>query len=555
MKHRVFGIDLGTTYSCIAALNDIGEPFVLKNSEGESITPSVVYFDGPLQVSVGNTAKENSSLYPDQVVELFKRSIGHPGFTYYVRGKNWLPEELSAFVLKKLVEDGEQELRELGYLSSRETIRDVVITCPAYFGIAERTATENAGKIAGLNVLSIINEPTVAAICYGVSQEEESGRTVMVYDLGGGTFDVTVIRVEQEELRVVCTGGDDQLGGRDWDERILLFLAEQYREESGEEESLLEDSYTVQELSVTAERAKKLLSSKEKAPVTFAYKGERFRFELSRQKFNEITEDLLERTISYTREVLKEAAMKGVSSVDSILLVGGSTRMPQIRERLEQEFAVPVRMFEPDYAVAKGAAIYAGRRSQYEEKLVSIAKNQRKTVSRLKKQIESGQLSLPEAAKKANVDLRLKGTAGKEKIINVTSRSFGGTLYYQGERKICITIPKNTELPATEKLTTHPRHPENPVVEWDIMETLATEKYVDPALGRVIGHIIMKLPRNATKETKITETYCMDEAGLLHVHAVIDGGEELDVEFQTTATMNEKDMNASMRRIAAVQMI
>lgn len=551
--NKVFGIDLGTTYSCIAALDKDGKPFVLKNSEGDMTTPSVVYFEDSDQVLVGSMAKENAVLYPERVVELIKRSIGRPGFAVTVCGQTWTPEEISAFILKKLVEDGENELRVRGYLDSSERIRDVVITCPAYFGIAERAATESAGRIAGLNVLSIINEPTAAAICYGVNETDSNGKNVMVYDLGGGTFDVTVIHIEEKELRVICTGGDDQLGGRDWDERILLYLAEKYREETGEEESLLEDSFTVQELSLTVEQAKKLLSRKERAPVTFAYEGERYHVELTGSVFEKITEDLLERTISYTRDVLQEAEKKGVYELDEILLVGGSTRMPQVVKRLKQEFSVPIRIFEPEEAVAKGAAIYAGRISLYEQRLTAIAQRQHKTVDKLKKQLECGKISLSEAAKKTNVSMRLDGVIGQEKIVNVTSRSFGSTIYRNNERMLRIVIPKNTELPATAVFTACPRNPEAGSVSWDVMETMSTEAYVEPSMGKVIGHITMKLPRNATKQTLITETQYMDESGLLHVHAEIQGGEELDVEFQTAAVMSNREQDAARLRIGAIR--
>ena len=239
-------------------------------------------------------------MYPDQVVTFIKRSIGQPGFSLNLNGIDMKPEEISSYILKKVVQDAEETLRMEGKLGDSEQVRDVVITCPAYFGVAERDATKAAGVIAGLNVLAIINEPTAAAITYGVTDDSQT-KTVLVYDLGGGTFDITMINIKPGEIRVVCTGGDHNLGGKDWDDRVLMYLAEQYQSETGTPDNILEDAETLQELSLAAERAKKLLSAKEKAPVAVNYMGERVRVELTREKFDELTEDLLTRTIDTLR--------------------------------------------------------------------------------------------------------------------------------------------------------------------------------------------------------------------------------------------------------------
>ena len=278
---KVFGIDLGTTYSCIAHIDENGKPVVLKNAEGDLTTPSVVYFESQNDVTVGSAAKENLKMYPYQTVELIKRNIGKPGFSLNINGIDMKPEEISSYILKKVVQDAEDSLRMEGKLDDGEKIRDVVITCPAYFGVAERDATQAAGVIAGLNVMAIINEPTAAAITYGVTNDSQN-KTVLVYDLGGGTFDITMINIKPGEIRVVVTGGDPNLGGRDWDEKILMYLAEQYQSETGTPDNILEDAETFQELSLASERAKKLLSAKEKAPVAVNYMGERVRVELTR---------------------------------------------------------------------------------------------------------------------------------------------------------------------------------------------------------------------------------------------------------------------------------
>ncbi len=242
---KVFGIDLGTTYSCIAYMDENGKPVVLKNAEGDLTTPSVVHFESQSDVTVGAAAKENSKMYPEQVVSFIKRSIGMPGFSLNINGVDMKPEEISSYILKKVVKDAEESLRMESKLGDDEQVRDVVITCPAYFGVAERDATKAAGIIAGLNVMAIINEPTAAAITYGVTDDSQN-KTVLVYDLGGGTFDITMINIKPGEIRVVVTGGDHNLGGRNWDETILMYLAEQYQSETGTPDNILEDAETLQ---------------------------------------------------------------------------------------------------------------------------------------------------------------------------------------------------------------------------------------------------------------------------------------------------------------------
>lgn len=346
---KVFGIDLGTTYSCIAYIDENGKPVVLKNAEGDLTTPSAVFFETQTDVTVGSAAKESAKMYPEQVVTFIKRSIGQSGFSLNLNGIDMKPEEISSYILKKVVKDAEDTLRMEGKLGDDEQIRDVVITCPAYFGVTERDATKAAGVIAGLNVLAIINEPTAAAITYGVTDDSQN-KTVLVYDLGGGTFDITMINIKPGEIRVICTGGDHNLGGKDWDDRVLMYLAEQYQSETGTPDNILEDAETLQELSLAAERAKKLLSAKEKAPVAVNYMGERVRVELTREKFDELTEDLLTRTIDLTREMFKEAEKKGFTQndVSEILLVGGSSKMPQVMSRVKSAFGIETKMFQDE---------------------------------------------------------------------------------------------------------------------------------------------------------------------------------------------------------------
>ncbi len=549
---KVFGIDLGTTYSCIAYIDEAGKPVVLKNAEGDLTTPSVVFFESQTDITVGSAAKESAKMYPEQVVTCIKRSIGQPGFSLNLNGIGMKPEEISSYILKKVVQDAEETLRMEGKLGDDEQIRDVVITCPAYFGVAERDATKAAGVIAGLNVMAIINEPTAAAITYGVTDDSKT-RTVLVYDLGGGTFDITMINIKPGEIRVICTGGDHNLGGKNWDEYVLMYLAEQYQAETGTLDNILEDAETLQELSLAAERAKKLLSAKEKAPVAVNYMGERVRIELTRQKFDELTEDLLTRTIDLTREMFKEAEKKGFSQKDvsEILLVGGSSKMPQVMRRVKAEFGIETKMFDPDESVAKGAAIYANKMSEYNIVLEEIAKQQGKSFEEVKEQIDNGQMDLQKEAKKANVPMRGGRLPGDDvKIINVSSRSFGTVAYDSNDQlKLFNIIIKNAELPATGTSSFYPRANNQKSVKFNVMESLSSDEVVDTELGKEVGNAVLTLPEGVTLDTEIQVTFRLDESGLLHLHAKeMQAGREVEAEFQTIEALTEQEITDAIRR-------
>ncbi len=549
---KVFGIDLGTTYSCIAYIDENGKPVVLKNAEGELTTPSAVFFESQTEITVGASAKESAKMYPDQVVTLIKRSIGQPGFKKNLNGIDMTPEEISSYILKKIVNDAEDTLRMEGKLEDGESVKDVVITCPAYFGVTERDATKAAGVIAGLNVMAIINEPTAAAITYGVTDDSQN-KTVLVYDLGGGTFDVTMINIKPGEIRVICTGGDDTLGGKDWDNRVLLYLAEQYKNETGTPDEILDDAETLQELSLSAERAKKLLSAKEKAPVAVNYMGERVRVELTREKFDELTEDLLTRTIDLTREMFKEAEKKGFTQndVNEILLVGGSTKMPQVMTRVKNEFGIETKMFDPDESVAKGAAIYANKMSEFNIVLEEIAKKQGKTLEEVKEEVDKGEMDVQKEAKKANIQMRGGRLPGEEvKIINVSSRSFGTVAYNQDDvLKLFNIIMRNTELPATGTNTFYPRTDNQKSVRFQVLESLSSDEVIDPELGKEIGLADLTLPDGVTRDTEIQVTFRLDESGLLHLHAKeLKAGREVDAEFQTNEAMTEEQISDAIKR-------
>lgn len=552
---KIFGIDLGTTYSCIAYIDEDNKPVVLKNSEGELTTPSVVHFETPKDVHVGSIAKESAELYPNQVVSFIKRHMGEEDYSLNINDVDYKPEDISSYILKKLVNDAKDELSMEGKLDDGEDIKDVVITCPAYFGIAERKATETAGKIAGLNVLSIINEPTAAAIDYGVTEAEQE-KNVLVYDLGGGTFDVTVINIKPGQIKVICTGGDKNLGGKDWDDRILMYLQEQYQAQTGSDDEILSDPETLQQLSVQAERAKKLLSAKPKAPVPVNYDGNHARVVLTRDDFEAKTKDLLDRTVDYTKDIFKEAEKKGVkqSDISEILLVGGSSKMPQVRTRLKQEFGMDIKMFDPDEAVAKGAAIYANNMQKYNDMIQKIADATGKDADEVKENIDSGKSDIAEEAKKANItttpDESHLMLGGAQKIVNVSSRSFGMVTYIDANtQKIANIILKNDELPANNTQTFYPMQDNQQTVLLQVYESLSSDEQIDMDMGKEVGKAELTLAPNTPHTTEIKVTFKLDNEGLLSVHAEeAMTGKKIDATFQTKNAMSQDEVSNAIRR-------
>jgi len=346
------GIDLGTTNSAIAYIDEFDKATVIPNSEGKHITPSVICYEDE-KIVVGEEAKELQKLGLYDSAAFFKREMGDESFFLYLGNKEYSATELSSFILKKLKNDAEEFLGK--------KITDAVITVPAYFKEKERQATIEAGRLAGLNVLQIVNEPTAAAIAFGLKNIDKNQK-ILVYDLGGGTFDVTLMNIHNNTISIINSNGDHHLGGKDWDDRIISYIQSKFEDEFGIDP--LEDSESVADLLVRAEEAKKKLSSLSKTSISISYNGDKGKFELSREVFEDITADLMERTISLTNQVLEEVSLEA-KDVDGILLVGGSTRMPMvhkfIKERFQQE---PLKGVNVDEAVALGAALLANKEKQ-----------------------------------------------------------------------------------------------------------------------------------------------------------------------------------------------
>src|SRR5262245_40239896 len=348
LEGQTIGIDLGTTYSALAQLDVEGRPISVPNSDGKTTTPSVVILGEQGHVIVGPSPERVSVEPPDNIVEAIKRQMGNKNWSKEYQGKKLTPEFISALILKKLKQDCE---RTIG------PIANAVITVPYYFNDLRRKATQDAGKIAGLNVIDIINEPTAATLAYawmrgelGRSERREEEKTIMVYDLGGGTFDVTVVTYTPTHFRVLATDGDVMLGGIDWTNRIVEHVAEQFRRKYGSDP--LADPETRLVFTQECETAKRTLSAKAQVPVNLYFQGKTLTVAVTRGDFQRMTADLLQRTRDTTELVLQQSGVE-VGQLDEVVLVGGSTHMPAVYDMLKQVTGRnPSRELNPDEAVA-----------------------------------------------------------------------------------------------------------------------------------------------------------------------------------------------------------
>lgn len=575
-QNIIFGIDLGTTYSCIAYVDANGKANVLPNQEHQLTTPSVVLFEKEARI-VGDEAKNSAILNPDNVVEMVKRHMGEADWQFHYDGKDYSPEEISSYILRKIALDTEETLGV--------PVRDVVITCPAYFGIAQREATAHAGEIAGLHVHEIISEPTAAAIAYGLQHGED--QVVLVYDLGGGTFDIAIIAIEHDATTVVATGGDHHLGGRDWDEVVVTYLAQQWREQTGSPDDPLDAADTLQDLWLKSEKAKRTLTVRGKTRVAVTHNGKTVKVELTRDKFNELTTSLLDRTMMFTKMTMSAARKRGYTHFDQIVLVGGSTRMPQISECLDKEFHLPMRLFEPDEAVAKGAALYGQRlflqqnirfKAAEMQKVADKVSNFSNDAARIIKNARSGAKSsepveIPSAllkrargavARSLNVEDETINKITTSAITNVASHSFGviATIDHGTEksRKVISNLVRvNDPLPISLTKTYGTIEAEQETVILSIMETTAEtwivepDKYSDDA---EIGTITLTLPANLPESAPIEVTIEMNTQGRLHVTGrEPHSNTVIDTTYETKGAITKEELQEARIRSQQIKIL
>lgn len=508
MTIQAIGIDLGTTFSAVAFIDETGRPTMVNNASGETTTPSVVLL-GDEEAIVGREALQEAAMEPDGVAECVKRDMGSANFRKLVCGKKFPPEVLSSFILKKLKLDAERRLGKITH---------AVITVPAFFDEPRRRATINAGKLAGLEVLDIVNEPTAAAIAFGYQsgfisrkglEAQGDPLTVLVFDLGGGTFDVTIMKIASDSFRAIATDGDTQLGGKDWDQKLVDIAAERFiaehREDPRENPSSLHDLYQ------SVESAKKTLSERSKATLIVNHLGIRFKTVITREEFEEATRSLLERTRSTTEIVLLKAGMSW-NDIDKVLLVGGSTRMCMVVEMLREiSRKEPDCSISPDEAVAQGAALFADLLMK-------------------KKGIGVGQNNFS--------------------VVNVNSHSLGVEVIKADSkrRQNRIFIPKNTPLPAkaTRRLKTMRDNQDN--VSIRVLEGESEQ----PESCTTIGKCIVKvLSKNLPAGWPVEVTYRYNENGCLTVKATIPGTKNAaTVEFVRDNTLTDDDLLLWGKRLA-----
>ena len=537
MSKYVFGIDLGTTYSCIARVDDTARAEVIKNNDGDNITPSVVAFEGD-NVIVGADAKAEAVLNPETTVMLVKTLMGKTDFAINYNGEDKTPEEISAFILRKLTQDASEQLGV--------EVKDVVITCPAYFGTAERTATKNAGKIAGLNVLEIISEPTAAALYYGCAKEQDE-KTILIYDLGGGTFDVTIMRISADKIQVICSDGDHDLGGKNWDEVLIGYLANQFVEKIGYDIEF--DEYAKQDLRLKAEKIKKQLTSRSQAGDMLEVMGNREKVTITRDEFDEITSTLLNETLKKTKEAIEVAKNKGYDVIDEILLVGGSTRMPQVKKALAKNFSeIEIKILEPDEAVAKGAAIHAV--NVYVNNQKSLTAKDFESNEEVKVTVNGDEKELKAQDYKENLTFspEMMNIGGNTReIVIATTKSFAVKVENKEGIKSCFNmIIKNEAMPSgflevSGNFST--LYDNQATVDIEIYENDYMDKYFEVDEDLKIGDAVLELPKNTPAGSPVEITLKLNKEGILEVKGLDKtGNKQVNVKFETKGVMTKEEL-------------
>ena len=502
---QAVGIDLGTTYSCIAALNEHGEPISIPNPEGELSTPSVVFFDQGEEV-VGVEALRNAVARPDRVVQNAKRYLGDPLKKWTIDGKNYSPTDISAIILRQLLSNAEQQFGK---------ITQAVITVPAQFSDAQRAATADAGRKAGLKQIDIINEPVAAALCYVLGQEGiwftelANEQTILVYDLGGGTFDLSLVKYRQDEVRVIASTGDLHLGGIDFNQRLLDDTAERFSKEFSTDPR--DNPESLQYLSWEVEQTKRSLTVRPKATINVQHAGHRKSYHVEQARFNELTGPLVNRTEEITKQLLKDHKL-GWARVDVVLMTGGSSRMPMIRDMLKRISGRTINTsLSPDQSIAHGATYYAGMLLSKSEFVKSILSDE--VTERLKK------------VQQKSVTARGLGILIRDSKTNTRVPHY--------------LIQANSPLPASATQIFGTVVDNQRRVHLNIVESGSRPELPYVKLGNCI---IEDLPPNLKRDSEIAVTIRYDESARVHVSAKhVASGKEASTELVRTENLRPQE--------------
>ncbi|MDR2756691.1 MAG: Hsp70 family protein [Planctomycetaceae bacterium] len=512
LNGNTVGIDFGTTYSTLAQVNDEGEPIPIPNEDDEVETASLILLAESGHVIVGPNRMRAAIEKPENVVERIKRHMGATEFKRTFDGHEITPEFISALILKKLKQDSEQKIG---------AIVNAVITVPYYFNDTRRKATQDAGQIAGLNVIDIINEPTAATLTYawhrgelGVAHSPDfKKRRVLIYDLGGGTFDSTLVEYTPTHFQVLATDGDVELGGIDWNERILNYICDEFKEKYGLDPR--ESAQMVQILRNDCDLAKMELTQRTDVVITFRHEGKAITIRLTRDKFDELTADLLQRTIDTTDFVIEQAQLK-FSDLDAIVLVGGSTLMPQVRERIKAHTGIAPYIhpdLDPHTAVARGAAIHAAI---------------------LEARYHAGDSRFGTRVKKLLVGIRQE---------DVNSHGLGIVAMDPRTKKAVnhIMIPRNTTLPFEVSQTFQTNKENQTRVSIQVLEGDAPDPVACSLLGKCT---ITNLPEHLKKGSPVDVTYSFDKNGRISVNAKEkSSGQAAVIEIERRGTLTDQQVN------------
>lgn len=526
----VIGIDLGTTFSAMAVVNRYGKPEIVPNDDGHATTPSLIFFDGPEDVVVGQEAAALCGMDPSQAAQFVKRSMGDPDMQFLFFDREYRPQEISGLVLRKLKEHAE---RALGH-----PVQDAVITVPAYFDALQRGATREAGVLAGLNVMSVINEPTAAAIAYGLDHSGDS--TFMVFDLGGGTFDVTVMQSENGTLHTRATGGNAEHGGKEWDDRIIEHIADQFLEEHGIDPR--DDAVSYQSLADRCVAAKHALSTRDKAIVTVQCGGRVANYPVHRRDFEVWTADLLEYCLDTAAIVMDEAGLSW-QDLDDIVLVGGSTRMPMIRDSLARVWGKqPEDRVHPDECVALGAALAGAIRHRAGAAVLGSALPESTLPASWDvPDFEAIQPAPAQPSRGASISLAEGGSPMR--FQDLSTQTLGMVILDKnGDERIIPVIPRGTPLPYERTGKFVYAYDDMRAIKVEITEGIGSTRDEVSSIGTL--YLTNLPPRPKGTPIKVTYRYTADQALSVSVTDVQTGRTNSST-IELVGTMSQGDIESS----------